>query len=90
MPQVINAIFEQGVFKPIYPVQMKDHERVTLKIVSLDDWQERFTRVIEKIHRNTARFTPEEIENDIIQAINEVRNYENQPGMAPSNQRISG
>jgi predicted DNA-binding antitoxin AbrB/MazE fold protein len=73
MIQVINAIFEQGVFKPIYPIQMKEHERVTIKIVSQDDWQERFNRVIEKIHINTGSYNSEEIEDDISQAINEVR-----------------
>ncbi len=73
MIQVINAIFEQGVFKPIYPIQMKEHERVTIKIVSQDDWQERFNRIIEKIHINTGSYNSEEIEDDISQAINEVR-----------------
>jgi len=73
MLQVINAIFEHGVFKPIYPIQMKEHERVTIKVVSQDDWQERFNRVIEKIHRNTSRYNSEEIEDDISKAIHEVR-----------------
>ncbi len=73
MSKVITAVFEDGVFKPLDKVEVKEHERVEIKIVGRDEWQGRFNRVIEKIHKKASRYTSEEIESDIAQAINEVR-----------------
>jgi len=73
MTEVINAIFENGVFKPLEKIEMKEHQKVTIKILSLDQWQNRFNRVIEKVHKKAKQYTPEEIETDISEAIKEVR-----------------
>ena len=73
MAEVINAVFENGVFKPLEKIELKDHEKVTIKILSLDEWQSRFNRVIEKVHKRANQYTFEEIETDISQAIKEVR-----------------
>ena len=73
MSKVINAIFENGVFKPLQHVEVKEHEKVSLKILSLDEWQNRFNRIIEKIHEKAVQYTPEEIESDIAHTIKEVR-----------------
>lgn len=73
MSKVIDAIFEDGVFKPLQHVEVKEHERVAIKIISLDEWQNRFNRIIEKIHEKAAQYTPEEIESDISLAMNEAR-----------------
>lgn len=73
MSKVIDAVFEDGVFKPLQKVEIKEHEKVAIKILSPDEWQKRFNRIIEKIHKKAAQYTPEEIESDISQAIKEVR-----------------
>lgn len=73
MSKVIDAVFENGVFKPLEAVEVKEHEKVAIKIVSLDEWQNRFNRIIDKIHKKAAQYTSEEIERDISQAIKEVR-----------------
>ena len=73
MSKVINAIFENGVFKPLQHVEVKEHEKVSLKILSLVEWQNRFNRIIEKIHEKAVQYTPEEIESDIAHTIKEVR-----------------
>ena len=73
MAEVINAVFVNGVFKPLDKIEMKENEKVTIKILSLDQWQSRFNRVIEKIQKRANQYTPEEIEIDISQAIKEVR-----------------
>jgi predicted DNA-binding antitoxin AbrB/MazE fold protein len=73
MAEVINAIFENGVFKPLEKIEMKEHEKVTIKILSLDQWQSRLDNVIDKIHKKAKQYTPEGIETDISQAIKEVR-----------------
>ena len=73
MPKVIDAIFENGVFKPLQRVEVKEHEKVSIKIIPLNEWQNRFNRIIEKIHEKAAQYTPEEIESDISSAIKETR-----------------
>jgi predicted DNA-binding antitoxin AbrB/MazE fold protein len=73
MSKVIDAVFENGVFRPLDEVEIKEHAKVTIKIITHDEWEERFNRAIEKIHRKTAQFPPEEIEADIVEAIREVR-----------------
>ncbi len=65
MSNIIDAIFENGVFKPLQKVEVKEHEKVAIKIISLDEWQRRFKRIIEKIHKKAAQYTSEEIESDI-------------------------
>lgn len=77
MPEIINAVFENGVFKPLQKVRVKEHQKVGLKIVPLDDWEKRFERIIKKIHKETAQYSSEEIESDITQAIQEVRKEKN-------------
>ena len=73
MSKIIDAIYEDGVFKPIQAVEVKEHERVSLKIISVDEWQSRFNHIIEKIHKQSTRYTSKEIEADISQATIEVR-----------------
>ena len=77
MSQVITAIFENGVFKPMQNVDVKEHEKVTIKVVSVNDWQKRFDRITERIHKKTSLHSPAEIESDIMQAIVEVREENN-------------
>lgn len=73
MSKIIDAIFEDGVFKPVQTVEVKEHEKVSLKIISVDEWQSRFNRIIEKIQKKSIRYTSQEIESDISQAITEIR-----------------
>jgi predicted DNA-binding antitoxin AbrB/MazE fold protein len=73
MSKVIDAVFEDGVFKPLQTVEVKEHEKVAIKVISLDEWQSSFNRVIDKIHKKAARYASEEIEKDIAEAISEVR-----------------
>ncbi len=73
MPKVIDAVYEDGVFKPLEKVKVKEHEKVSIKIISHEEWRKQFDRIIKKIHKQTAKFSPEEIEADIAEAIKEVR-----------------
>ena len=73
MSKVINAVFENGVFKPLQHVEVKEHEKVAIKIISLEEWQHRFDRIIERIHEKAVQYTPEEIESDITHTVKEVR-----------------
>lgn len=73
MSQTITAVFENGVFKPLQDVQIKEHEKVEIKILSHDEWQERFNRIIKKIHGKASQYSCEEIEADLAQTIKEVK-----------------
>ncbi len=73
MSDLIDAIFENGVFRPLQNVKIKEHEKVAIKIVPLDEWQKRFNSIIEKIHKQAVLYTSEEIEADISTAIRETR-----------------
>ena len=86
MAEVINAIFGNDVFKPLEKIEMKEHEKVTIKILSLDQWQSRFDRTIEKIHKKAKQYTSEEIETDISQAIKEVREKKRRNQSSKENQ----
>ncbi len=48
MNNIIDAVYENGVFKPLGEVQVKEHEKVTLKVILSDDWGKRFAQIIEK------------------------------------------
>ncbi len=72
MQKTIEAIYEEGV-KPLQKIDIKEHERVEIRILSKDEWQRRFNSLIEKIHKKTAQYPTEEIETDITQAVKEVR-----------------
>lgn len=73
MSKTIQAVYEDGVLKPLQKVRLREHEKVEIQIFSPEEWQKRFKRVIEKIHKRTSRFRPEEIDADIAQAVKERR-----------------
>ncbi len=73
MSKTIEAIFEDGVLKPLQKLPLKEHEKVEIRIFSPQEWQRRFKKVIEKIHLKTAQFQLDEIESDIADALKEVR-----------------
>ena len=61
MAKVIDAIFENGVFKPLNDIKIKEHE----KVVSLDEWQNKFNCIIEKLHKKAAQYSYEEMTSDL-------------------------
>jgi len=73
MSKTIEAIYEDGVFKPLQKIDIKEHERVEIRVLPKDEWQRKFDSLITKIHKQTAQYTPNEIETDIAQAVKEVR-----------------
>ena len=73
MSKTIEAIFENGVFKPLQKVDIKEHEQVEIRVIPKGEGGKGFNRLINKIHKKSAQYSPEEIEADISQAIKEVR-----------------
>jgi predicted DNA-binding antitoxin AbrB/MazE fold protein len=73
MSKVIDAVYENGVFQPLEEVDIKEHTRVEIKIISRDELRTRFRGIIERIQNKTSTFSPDDIEADIAQAVKEVR-----------------
>jgi len=73
MSKVIEAVFENGVLKPVKKLRLKDKQQVKIQILTDEDWQERFDRALKSIRSKAACFSTEEIESDIEEAIKEVR-----------------
>jgi len=71
MMRTIDAVFEKGVFRPLQKVDLKENERVAIQVIFPGDWQERFDRLIKKVHATSSRFTEEEIDRDIREALAE-------------------
>lgn len=73
MSQTINAVFEHGMFRPMQQVNLKESAKVAIRIVPLDDWQQRFDSIIRRIHAQASRYSSQEIEDDILQAVSEAK-----------------
>lgn len=73
MEKTIEAVYEDGVFKPLKTVDIQEHERVEIRVLPKDEWQVRFNKLIEKIQSRAVQYSSDEIESDIAQAVQEVR-----------------
>lgn len=56
MSKVIDAIYEDGVFKPLQDIELKEHERVSLKVINHEEWSRRFNNIIGKIQEKPLNF----------------------------------
>lgn len=73
MPKTINAIYENGVFKPLEPISLKEHERVTLDINLDDKLRQQLKDLTENIYKKTDKYSSEGIEANITEACREVQ-----------------
>ena len=73
MPKTINAIYENGVFKPLEPVSLKEHEKVKLDINLDERLRNQFKKLTESIYKRTDRYSSEEMEANITEAVREVQ-----------------
>lgn len=68
MARVIRAIFENGVLRPLEPLDLPDRSEVELAIHAPDNWAKEFRELLARVHAKTRRFSSEEIEADITAA----------------------
>ncbi len=73
MPKTINAIYEDGVFKPLEPISLSEHERVRLDINLDDRLRKQLKELTESIYKRTDKYSSEEIEANITEAYRKVR-----------------
>lgn len=74
MSITINAVYEDGVFKPLEAISLKEHERVKIDINLDEKLRQRLNQLTESIYKRSEKYTSEEIEKDITDAYKEVRN----------------
>ena len=65
MQKIIEAVYENGVFKPKKKLPIPEHSRIRLAIVSEDEWAGEFKALLKKVHSRTKKFPSKEIERDI-------------------------
>ena len=73
MAKTINAIYENGVFKPLEPISLKEHERVTLDINLEEQLRMQLRKLTEEIYKRTDKYSAKEIEDNITEAFREVQ-----------------
>ncbi|MBI2372325.1 MAG: antitoxin family protein [Candidatus Rokubacteria bacterium] len=71
MSRVIRAVFENGVLRPLEPLDLPDRSEVELAIQAPNHWAKEFRELLARIHAKTGRFSGEEIEADITAASRE-------------------
>jgi len=72
LSEPIEAIYQNGVLRPVKPIDLKENERVEIIITSKSRWTSEFQKLLDKVHKRTKELPPEEIEADITQAYREV------------------
>jgi predicted DNA-binding antitoxin AbrB/MazE fold protein len=71
MPKTIEAIYENGVFKPTKKVTIPEHSKIRLIISPEKEWAKEIKSLLKKVHSRTKKFPSEEIEKDITLASKE-------------------
>ncbi|MEK6591201.1 MAG: antitoxin family protein [Nitrospinota bacterium] len=73
MLKTINAIYEDGVFKPLEPISMDEHEKVRLDINLDERLRKQLEELTENIYKRTDKYSSKEIEANITEAYREVQ-----------------
>ena len=73
MLKTINAIYEDGVFKPLEPISLDEHEKVRLDINLDERLRKQLEELAEDIYKRTDKYSSEEIEANITEAYREVQ-----------------
>lgn len=68
MTRVVKAIFENGVLRPLEPLELPERSEVELTIRARDQWAKDFGEFLARIHAGTRQFPADEIEADITAA----------------------
>ena len=64
MAKTINAIYKNGVFKPLEPISLKEHERVTLDINLEEQLRKQLKKLTEGIYKKTKKFFLKKIKEE--------------------------
>lgn len=75
MTQLINAVYQHGVFKPLARVKLHENQKVRISVTDEDPPRsdKKWNALLKTVHRRNRKFSSKEIESDITAAIREVR-----------------
>ncbi len=73
MARVIPVVFEDGVFKPLRRLRLKNHKRLSIAILSKTTWAKAFRQLLNTVQARSSSLSPKEIEEEILRAREEVR-----------------
>lgn len=75
MTQLINAVYQHGVFKPLAHVKLHENQKVRISVTDEDPARsdKKWNALLKTVHRRSRKFSSKEIESDITAAIREVR-----------------
>lgn len=73
MTQLINAIYEHGVLRPLKPLHLSEKEKVCVMVTPIVFWRKELESLLRRVHKRTAKFSAKEIEADVTRAIHAVR-----------------
>jgi predicted DNA-binding antitoxin AbrB/MazE fold protein len=79
-PETFQAVFENGVFRPLQPVRLKEKSRVTVTLCGKRKWRNDFERLMRRMSRRTRAITQKDIEAEVTQARAEVKARRRAPG----------
>jgi predicted DNA-binding antitoxin AbrB/MazE fold protein len=68
-----DAVFENGVFKPLQPLHLKERSRVKLSLCRGTEWRRDFERLLRRMKLRTRSIPRSQIEKEITQARAEVK-----------------
>ncbi len=79
MATVIEVLFEEGVLKPLEPLDFPERTRLLVTIRDERAEAQEFEALLDRVHARMRQYAPEEIEQDIAAAREEVRRMRRDP-----------
>lgn len=73
MTQLINAVYQHGILKPLTPLRLSEKEKVCLMVTPIAEWKKELGALLRSVHKRTSKFSSKEVESDITKAMRSVR-----------------
>ena len=73
MPKTINAIYEDGVFKPLEPISLSEHEMVILDVNLDERLRKQLKDLSGNVYKRTDKYSSDDIETNITEAYKEIQ-----------------
>lgn len=70
---VVTAIYESGVLKPLQDIHLKEHQKVRIVVEPDLTWQRELRNLLKEIHQRTTKYSTAEIEKDITLASRRIK-----------------
>jgi predicted DNA-binding antitoxin AbrB/MazE fold protein len=71
--ETFQAVFENGVLRPLRPLRIREKSRVTVTLCSETEWRSQFDRLLRKMRARTKTVGQRELETEVSQARAEAK-----------------